>query len=192
METKLFEILVYNRSPKEFNQYWENQINKYRREESDIEWKSKFEIYKHIKGRKTRWYNSVIGYISIVQSNIDLITMLSIDVREKKYLEGNSDIYYDPSTFSRTRTNKNMASNEILESFNTDLESACKHRLKNRYIDFEAWHNFSTHIDWHQLFYPQAGETYEDMNDNISDEERIMREHLPFDGKIQTMPDETF
>lgn len=170
METKLFDILVYNRSVEEFNKYWDNKVGIYRRDEPDEEWVEKSYTYKLCIGRCTRWMNSIIGYIHIYQSGIDLITTLSIDCREKKYLEGTFDIHYDPSTFTRTRTKKDMTSQEILNQFNADLIEGCNERLKGRYIDLEAWNNTSKLIDWHELFYPKKEEIEEK---NISQEEKI-------------------
>lgn len=174
METKLFEILVYNRSVEAFNKYWNNKVGIYRRDESDEEWVKKAYIYKSCSGRCARWMNSIIGYIHVYQSGIDLITTLSIDYREKKYLEGAPDIHYDPSTFTRTRTNKNMTSQEILNQFNADLIEGCNERLKGRYIDLEAWNNTAKFIDWHELFYPKEEEIEEE---NKSEEEKIREKY---------------
>lgn len=85
MERLLFEILVYNRPLDKFNSYWEKKVSKFRRNETDEEWKDKKVIYKECYHRPTRWKNSVIGYINIYISGIDLITTLSIDARRKKF-----------------------------------------------------------------------------------------------------------
>lgn len=153
MERLLFEILVYNRPIDKFNSYWEKKVSKFRCNETDEGWKDKKVIYKECYHRPTRWKNSVIGYINIYISGIDLITTLSIDARRKKFLEGAPDIFIDPSTFTRTRTYSNMSSTDILERFNSDLLDECKKRLKGHFVDFEAWNNTSIYIDWHELFY---------------------------------------
>lgn len=185
METKLFDILVYNRSVEEFNKYWDEKFSICRHDESDEEWNEKLGMYKLGIGRCSRWMNSVIGYIHVYQSGIDLITTLSIDCRGKKYIEGRPDIHYDPSTFTRTRTNKNMTSQEILNQFNADLLEGCKRRLRGRYIDLEAWNNTTKLIDWHELFYPKEEEKQED---NRSIEEKIRERYELLFGTDVKMP----
>lgn len=41
MERLLFEILVYNKPIDKFNSYWEEKVNKFRRNETDEEWEDK-------------------------------------------------------------------------------------------------------------------------------------------------------
>lgn len=190
MDKRLCDILVYNRSAEEFNDYWNKKVARYRRDETDDEWIEKSYIYKSCIGRKARFSNSVIGHIHVFQSGgIDLITKLSIDCREKKYLEGAPDIHFDPSTFTRTRTNKNMSSEEILKQFNKDLLEGCKRRLKGRYIDLEPWNNFSKLIDWHEFFYPKSEENEEK---GICDEESIMKQYSEYEMNGLKQPKATF
>lgn len=159
LDIKLFDIMVFNRSIEEFNEYWDKRVERNRREETDAEWENKSWIYKDLIGRNTRPLNSIVGYIHVYQSGeIDLITTLDIDCRERMRLDGAPDIRYDPSTFTRTRTNKYMSSKEILDTFNKDLLNGCNERLKRRYVDLEAWNNFSKIVDWHEVFCPHKEE----------------------------------
>lgn len=153
MEEKLFDILVFNRSEDKFRSYWKEKVMRYRKKESDEEWEKQYPKLINCFGKPTRWMNSVIGYISIYKNDMDIFTTLSIDIRNKKFLEGKPDIYYDNCTFTRFRTNKNMDSKTILDGFNKDLIDITKKELKGRYIDLEAWRNFSKYINWYDVFY---------------------------------------
>lgn len=153
MDLKLYDIMVFNRSLKKFNEYWDKKVEICRRQETDEEWQKISSVYKECIGRNTHPLNSVIGYIHVYKSGgIDLITTLSIDTRERKRLDGVPDIIYDPSTFTRTRIEKGMSSEEILGKFNRDLLTRCNERLPGRYIDLEGWNNMSRLVDWADLF----------------------------------------
>lgn len=181
MDIKLFDIMVFNRSIEEFNQYWDRKIEKNRRDETDDEWENKSWIYKDLIGRNTRPLNSVVGYIHIYLSGgIDLITTLDIDCRERMRLDGAPDIRYDPSTFTRTRTNEHMSSKEILDTFNKDLLNGCNERLKRRYIDLEAWNNFSKSVDWHEVIYScEEQKTEKNTIEEIQARYKMMNKELP-------------
>ena len=181
MDFKLFDIIVFNRSIEEFNKYWDQRVKRNRRDETDDEWKNESWIYKDLIGRNARPLNSVVGYIHIYLSGgIDLITTLDIDCRERMRLDGAPDIRYDPSTFTRTRTNKHMSSKEILDTFNKDLLNGCNERLKRRYIDLEAWNNFSKSVDWHEVIYScEEQKTKKNTIEEIQARYKMMNEELP-------------
>ena len=154
MNEKIFDIIIFNRSKEEFKEYWEKVIDSYCQTASEEFVETNREMLKDTLGRNTRWMNSVIGYIHIYKSGTDLITQRSIDVRQRKRLEGVPDIRYVPSTFTRTTVKKSMSSQEILQCFNSDLRTACEKQLKRRYIDWTSLDNVSQYIDWHKMFFP--------------------------------------
>lgn len=153
MNEKIFDIIIYNRSKEEFKEYWDKVIDSYCLTASEVFVETHRELIKDKLGRNTRWMNSVIGYIHIYKSGTDLITQRSIDVRQRKRLEGVPDIRYVPSTFTRTTVKRYMSSQEILQCFNSDLRAACEKQLKGRYIDWTSWDNVSKYIDWHKMFF---------------------------------------
>lgn len=156
METKLFDILVYNRSVEEFNKYWDDKYRKLLGQHySGDELNEKITICKEANRPATNWkFQNVIGYISIFMHGYSLFATLSIDVREKKYIDGKPDIRYDPSTFFSLYVKEEMTSEQILKEFNGLLHCSIKERLSKHYIDLEAWDNIAELIDWHSLFYP--------------------------------------
>ena len=192
METKLFDILVYNRSAEEFNEYWNKKYGKILETHySGDELKEKIAICKEANRPATNWkFQNVIGYISIFAHGYSLFSKLSIDVREKKYIEGKPDIRYDPSTFFGLYVKEEITSEQIIDEFNDLLQCSIKERLPKRYVDLEAWNNTAKLIDWHELFYPKQEETEED---NRSKEEKIReRYELLFGTDVQMPPDVDF
>lgn len=176
METKLFDILVYNRSAEEFNEYWNMKYRKFLSQHySGDELKEKISICKDANRPATNWkFQNVIGYISIMKHGYTLFATLSIDVRQKKYIDGRPDIRYDPSTFFSLYVKEQMTSEQILDEFNSLLQKSIKERLPKRYIDLEAWNNTSKLIDWHELFYPKSEE---DEETNKTPEEVIIERY---------------
>lgn len=191
METKLCDILVYNRSVEEFNDYWDRKYEKLLSPlYSGEELKEKIALCKDVNRSATNWkFQNVIGYISIMKHGYSLFATLSIDVRQKKYIEGRPDIRYDPSTFFSLYVKEKMTSEQILEEFNGLLHRSIKERLPKRYIDLEAWNNISTLIDWHELFYPKN----EEQEECTKSKEEIIRERYMslWDG-IKMPPDIDF
>lgn len=154
MIEKIFDIMIFNRPKEQFSEYWEKVVDSYCAMASEEYSEANRDIIKDMLGRNTKWMNSVIGYIHIYKSGADLITQRSMDIRQRKRLEGVPDIRYIPSTFTRTTVRKTMSSQEIIQCFNSDLRTACKKQLKGRYIDWTSWDNVSKYIDWHKLFFP--------------------------------------
>lgn len=186
MEMKLFDILVYNRSEEKFNKYWDEKYEKILvKHYSGDELKEKIRICKDANKPNTNWmFQNVIGYISIFKHGYYFFATLSIDVRKKKYIEGKSDIRYDPSTFFGLYVNEHMTSEQILNRFNSLLHRSIKERLQNRYVDLETWNNISKWIDWHEVFYPE-NEKKENINKTL---EEVIRERYLNKEQIDEPP----
>ncbi len=158
MEEKICDIPVYICSLEKFNKYWNDyyERNFRRTEETEEEWLRRRAIFKQIGHRKVTWmYQAIIGYIGVYIHGIDLVTTLSIDIRERKIKGGRPDIYYDPSTFFKIRVSRDMTSEDVINEFKLDMKEMSKERLKNRYIDVEPFYNICRYIDWHEVFYSE-------------------------------------